>query len=675
MRIIKTRFWVGVILGLCALACGDVMAQQTINSIRTPLLSGLDLNSKLQNSFLETQSENEMQSEPAHDAQESFGMKKVLDNEHTQSNLQRIHHLNGLSRMMNDTLIVGYLPGDTVRVSGVWSNNGPIIVLQDGVLIFDHANATILGDLYVIGHGQVWADSSTLFFPQQYFYQRSILAVDTSVLNIQNSTLDFGGMSHNLVAYGNAEITFNNIHHADWTTAGIYDHVNFFCDGNNLGGEYICTGNSNINFRNTNTLLVWHHLPDTAVIQHQFPSGANVASYTFNNQQSGIQGVGYSVQLDTCTDVMWAIMPENGSDVSISNSTIRAIGLWFNRGDSVGISGLVNNSNYSNFTAPLADRNLQLQNSQLQTWSVYLFDSSEASISGCILGEVGAMGRSQITANGFYCDGSGGYFWASENGVVFASNVSVGTSVRSEKNGIMVFGYGSVNSGGAVSIAQSLLVVVQSSLPADPVANDGSTTWYMQVDAPAATYADSVVHIPGSVWIDQGPQGSFMNFTKYGVYYQIPNAPDWTPIDTGIYNEVRHGTLANWNTHGLAAGSYYIRLLSFNDLGDSIEAIRQVTLLPLILGIDESITDENISIYPNPSRREFQINLNLEKPETFSFRLIDLSGRFMGDDLQMELQQGLQNISFNTSDLSPGFYFLQIKTLKQTIVKRVQILN
>lgn len=166
-----------------------------------------------------------------------------------------------------------------------------------------------------------------------------------------------------------------------------------------------------------------------------------------------------------------------------------------------------------------------------------------------------------------------------------------------------------------------------------------------------------------------------MNFTKYGVYYQIPNAPYWTPIDTGIYNEVRHATLANWNTHGLAAGSYYIRLLSFNDLGDSIEAIRQVTLLPLILGIDESITDENISVNPNPSRGEFQINLNLEKPETFSFQLIDLSGRLIGDDLQMELQQGLQNISFNTSDLSPGFYFLQIKTPKQMILKRVQILN
>lgn len=653
----------------------DVSGQHSTKNTKTGVFSSINVNEILRPSSLQPDNVSQSIGSAEVNNRNSTGLKKLLDSQQSRATLLQLHQIASSQRMMDDTLIVGFLPGDTLRVTGVWANNGPIIVLQDGVLIFDHANATILGDLFVIGRGQVWVDSSTLFFPQQYFYQRSILVVDTTVLNIQNSTLDYGGMSHNFIAYGHAQVTLNNVHQADWTTAGIYDHANFFCDGNNLGGEYICTGNSTVHFRNTSTLLVWHHLPDSAVIQHQFPTGPTIPAYTFNNQQPGIQGVGYTVQLDSCSDVMWAIMPENGSDVTLSNSTIRAIGLWFNRGDSVSISGLVNNSNYSNFIAPLADRNLNLINTQLQTWSVYLFDSSQATISGCILGEVGAMGTSRITTNGFYCDGSGGYFWSSESGITFASNVSVATSVRSEKNGIMVFGYGSVNSGGAAAVGQSLLVVVQSSLPSDPVANDGATVWFLQVDAPVNAYIDSTVLLPGSTWIDQGPQGSFMHFNKYGMYYQIPNAGSWTPIDTGIANEVRHGILASWNTHGLTPGSYYVRLLSFNDLGDSIEAIRQVTLLPTILGVNAMNQTKFISVYPNPTSGSIQVNFELVKEATISLELSDLSGKILKKTEEIYLSSGNQSIVMDTQGLVSGMYFLLIRKQSGTQVERIHIIN
>ncbi len=661
---------------LCCSFSFELIAGQEATGIAPGFnFSSMNINARLKESFLGSQVIMDSGVESRRESAASSGLKKVIDNEQLLATCKQLQQLKAGQRMINDTLIVGYLPGDTVHISGSWSNNGPIIVLQDGVLIFDHANAEINGDLFVIGHGQVWADSSTLFFPQQYFYQRSILITDTTVLNIQNSTLDFGGMSHNFIAFGNAEAVLRNVHHADWTTAGIYGYANLFCDGNDLGGEYICTGNSTVYFRNTSTLLVWHHLPDSSIIQHQFPAGAIVPTYSFSNLISGIQGVGYSVQLDSCSDVMWAIMPENGSDVTLSNSTIRAIGLWLNRGDSISISGLVNNSNYSNFIAPLSDRNLSLINSQLQTWSVYLFDSSQANISGCILGEVGAMGNSRITANSFYCDGSGGYFWASESGITFASNVSVASIVRSEKSGIMVFAYGSVNNGGAAAIGNSLLVVVQSSLPSDPVVNDGATAWFLQVDAPTVTYTESTVQIPGSTWIDHGPQGSFMNFNKYGVYYQIPNSGTWIPIDTGITTEVRHGILANWDTHGLTHGNYYIRLLTHNDLGDSVEAIRQVTLLPTILDVNEKVADYVFSVFPNPSAGRIQIRVELKKAESFSIDLMDLSGKIIDIVPETHYQEGVHLIALSQIVPSSGIYFLRIKRKQDMIYMRVEIVN
>ena len=135
-------------------------------------------------------------------------------------------------------------------------------------------------------------------------------------------------------------------------------------------------------------------------------------------QHSGISGIGYQVSADSCHNVMWALMPVNGSDVTISNSNLRLIGCWFERGDVASVSGIFNNSNYSNYTAPLADRNLHLINTNVQTWSFYVFDSSQVDIDSCQLGEVGTQQSAFVHANNLLLDGSGGYF-GQQTAVVF----------------------------------------------------------------------------------------------------------------------------------------------------------------------------------------------------------------------------------------------------------------
>src|SRR6185436_18306331 len=101
-----------------------------------------------------------------------------------------------------DTVFVGDVPNDTLVISGNWTNNGPVFVFNDGVLIFQNANATIVGNMYVFQGGKIFADSSTLFFPQQYFYQRSLIVADTAFAQFDNCSFNYGGYSHNLVAAG-----------------------------------------------------------------------------------------------------------------------------------------------------------------------------------------------------------------------------------------------------------------------------------------------------------------------------------------------------------------------------------------------------------------------------------------------------------------------------------------
>ena len=558
-----------------------------------------------------------------------------------------------------DTIFVGAVPNDTLYITGTFFNNGPILVFNDGVLIFENANATINGDLFVFQNAKMQADSSTLNFPQLYFYQRSWILANNGKVNVNNCTLDFTGLSHNLLAVHDAQITMNNIQNIGFTTASAYHQASISIDSTNQAGEFILNDSATFNFENVNTLLLWHTVPQNATINTTFPAPGVVMSYQLDTTTSWATGIQYNVNVQNSTDVMWALMPVNGSDITITGSTIRAIGLWFTEGDTVNVSGLVNNSNYTSFLAPVPDRVLQLNNCNVQTWSLYVFDSSSIDITGSIIGEVGSMGRSFVTAQGVLCDGSGGYYWANDTSLSIAINSTVFSSIRSQGNGIFVFGYGSVN--GAVSaVGNSVMIVTQSSTPQDPIPYEKSVAWRVHINPLPVSFVDSVVEINGSAWIDQGPLGSFMDFGSYDMFFSTSSNPStWIPISTNNTVEVKNNFLAQWNTGGLNAGSYNLRLNTFNDLGDSIDAVIQVSLLPAILGIDDNeIYDFSFS--PNPVKDHFNINFEMQSVGLSSIKIYDTNGKLVYE-LQKSFGTGKQSWNIDPGFLNAGIYHFEFK--------------
>lgn len=561
-----------------------------------------------------------------------------------------------------DTIFVGAVPNDTLYITGTFFNNGPILVFNDGVLIFENANATINGDLFVFQDAKMQADSSTLNFPQLYFYQRSWILANSGMVNVNNCTLDFSGLSHNLLAVNNAQITMNHIQNIGFTTASAYHQASISIDSTNQAGEFILNDSATYNFENVNTLLLWHTVPKNATMNTTFPPAGAVATYSLDTTSSWATGIQYSVNVQNSTDVMWALMPVNGSDVTITGSTIRAIGLWFTEGDTVNVSGLVNNSNYTSFLAPVPDRVLQLNNCSVQTWNLYAFDSSSIDITGSIVGEVGSMGRSFVTAQGVLCDGSGGYYWATDTTLSIAVNSTVFSSIRSQGNGIFLFGYSSVN-GVASAVGNSVMIVTQSSAPQDPVPYERSIAWRVHINPLPVSYVDSVVEVSGSAWIDQGPLGSFMDFGSYDLFYSTSANPSaWIPISTGNTVEVKNNLLAQWNTNGLSAGSYNLRLNTFNNLGDSIDAIIQVSLLPSILGIDEIKNEiSEYSFSPNPVKDRFSINFMMQSAGETSLKIYDTKGKLV---YETQKSFGLGNQSWNIESgfLNSGIYHIEFQT-------------
>jgi len=561
-----------------------------------------------------------------------------------------------------DTLIIGDTPNDSLIITGNYVHNGPIFILNDGLLRFKNANATILGDIYIFGtNARMYADSSYLYFPQQYFYHRALILAMNAKVEIKNTTLDYSGLSHALVAMDSSSLIMQNVHLYGFTTNGVYDHATLDINGSNQAGEYVTTDYCNLQFKHAHTILLWHQLPDTAVLNFTFPPNDTVYHYVFNDTVAGVSGINYSIKVDSCYDLMWGLMPVNGSDVTILNSEIRAIGLWFKGNYISNVSGLVDNSTYTNFTAPLSDRNLQLINSKVQTWSLYPMDTTTVNISSCILGEVGTENRSKANANGVFMDGSGGYFWASDTSLTIAGFSSFTSNIRSERNGFVIFAYSSATNGIATSLGSSVLMVIQSALPQDPIPYDASCAWFANINQPSSGFVDDSVQFIGSAWIDKTPISTLMDFNYYKMYYKKDIETNWHLFKQASYQEVHNNYLATLNTAGLTSGNYNIKLTLFDNYLDSAEAIKSINLQPLILSSPNVETrNSNLEIYPNPAAGECTVSFSIQNKSEVNIRIIDIYGKVMENIYSEKINSGVYKLKINLSKFTNNVYFVEM---------------
>lgn len=574
--------------------------------------------------------------------------------------LEKFRNTHFLNKIRNKAfnadsmLIIGAIPGDSLVITGDWLCKVDILVFGDGKLRFKNANATILGNLYVWGEtAEITADSSILYIPQLYFYQRSIVAAGAGKVRFDHVTLNFSGLSHNIVAADSSTFEFTDVKKIGFTTNGVYGKSKYYIDGTNLAGEFVIGDQCHLDFHNAKTVLLWHEVPQDGVFHFNFPPAGKVPSYNFNPHLPGIANIDYQIKLDSCTDVMWALMPANGSDVDIIDSEIRAIGLWFLAPDSVAVNGLVNNSDYFDFTASLSDRNLRLRNSSVQTWSLYPMRKSRISVQGCIVGEIGSMGTSQVQTNSVFVDGSGGYMWANDTSFFMSFSTPVTTHVRSEKNGIMIFAYSPLSFGTATALGNSTLLVIQSSLPEEPVAYDNASVWNVNMLQPSSGYSNSLIPITGYALIDRTATSINPNMAWYQMFYSTTESDSLIAITERIKLEKRNEILAMWNTGGLKAGQYLLHIFVSDASANPVivEAVRAFTLNPGFLEID-SRNIPGINIYPNPVSETMNIKVPWTKAKA---TIVNSSGVSVWHG---DIEQN--TISIDMSANPSGLYVLKI---------------
>ena len=563
---------------------------------------------------------------------------------------------------LGDTLVIGATPGDDLVIEGEWFHPGPIIVLGDGVLRFRNTHATILGDLFTMQDARIFVDSSTLYFPQEYFYQRNIFLTGNSSMKVNHSTLDFGGMVHSLATVDSASLELINVKKPDFSTVGMYGKSFITIDSIDMAGEFIIDENVNLDIRHATTVLLWHSFDDDAKIDVSFPDGNQVDSYVFNGSTSGVTGVNYSISINNCKHVLWGMMPYNGSDVTISNSRIRSIGMQFRGSDSVSVSGLVNDNHYDNYTAPLTDRYFHLNNCDVRTWSLYTFDNVFVDVKGCILGEIGVMQNSEVNVFNTYIDGSGGYFFSTDTTFSVIGFSSLTATLRSSSHGVVIFAYSGMMNGLVQALDNSILMLIQSSTTIDPVYDPGAVVWVARINSPSG-FANSDVKIEGSAWIDKGAESNLMDFGHYAIYYQkTSDTTTWYPIGGQQETEIKDDVLVTWNTQGIEPGAYFLRLDLTDDWGNVVTALQTFTLLPGFLGTDDEAGLKNEpNIFPNPFRDMITVTIPDQNNEQISLSIYNTLGEIVFSTTKKQTTSAKTGFSIDGSRFSPGVYYYRLE--------------
>lgn len=561
-------------------------------------------------------------------------------------------------------LYVGNTPNDTLVVTGPWQNNSPVFVVNDGVLIFNNAQATISGFLLVAGTGKIIATNSSFYFPQQYFYEWGLQAAQHGQMYMRNCTLDFNGLAHDIGISDSATLIQQNVYFNDNnTTTGINNQATYILDSVNLAGEIVATDSIHLILENVDTVKVWHQVMNGQGLTWTFPNGINLQHYAIGPDSAGVTGIQYTVEADNIEHLFWALMPDNGSNVNISNSTITSVGVLFSGTDTANVQGLVDNSTYTTSPTFFTDRTFHLNNCSVQTWGIYPGDTSIVNITSCIAGEIGSGGMAKTNCSDLFADGSAGYVWANSKAFLSSSGCGLKCPIRAEQAGFVISAFNSITAATGYAIDSGLLIMIQTPTISAPVAYDGSDVWVGMLSPQSANTGDTVL-LTGSAYILRGPTSRLMSFSSYYVAYQAPGSNSYVTIGDTSATPVTQNTLASWPTIGLAPGQYNLVLIIKDNYGDSVTVNSAITLQPIGTGI-ANIQNSEVKVYPNPTTN--QLTITADQMAVNKVTLLNMLGQTVFNYNYIAGDKTPLNIDFST--VPAGVYIYRVTDENAQVVE------
>jgi hypothetical protein len=551
---------------------------------------------------------------------------------------------------LDSDIVVGFPDSNETRViSGTYSHQGRILVLNNGTLILDSADFTLRGDIFVFNHGTMRIRKGRFLVPQQFAYQYGSQVSNDGRFELDSCQARYGGSSWGVAVTDSASFTVRACTlRYGFTTVSLLGHAQVSYSGSDFSSEYVVFDSSRLALLGSDTALVWLGFASGSVVDISLPGAdTTIRHWEIHDGLPGVSGLGYSVTLDTMTGVLWGSFPQQGCSVTIRDSRMRATGLLMPGPDSIHISGLVNNQQHSDFLFPLSDRYFRLVNTFLATWNLYPVDSVNFVLESSVFGEMLSMGARKALIQNCICDGSGGYIGSEGDGQLFFVLSMIQTQVVSRDRSLMVGAASTVRFGPVNATDASTMLLMFCESEFDPRALDTSVVYLCDYAIPGWASVDTFLSITGTADILPGPLNP-LRFASYRFSYASADSQTvWHPIGTLHTTPVHNDTMESWDTHGLEPGPYILKMTLKNSYGDSIEPTKGVNLG--YASVEDGTRQTVFGSRPLPTVVRSILFLP-PSPLSIHYSLFSLSGQKL-----LALHPGPNGLGH----LAPGIYFLR----------------
>ncbi|MFA5032148.1 MAG: T9SS type A sorting domain-containing protein [bacterium] len=555
--------------------------------------------------------------------------------------------------------------------------NNNIVLIGNGQLIVRSCSLCVKGCIYSIQNSLFSIDSGTLIMPQEYVYQFGFISIDSSKIEIKHSTLNSsnlplgGGVGGSLdMTLSGGSLVFDSVRMDNsFVSFGIMGHNSKInVRHTNRAGEFVVIGDSaSVHISHSDSIIVWIGFPRGSSGKLYGDSlNANKWINHFTYPDTTCKRINYSFVLDSLTGLRLGTMTMDSTNVDLYNIDGIFAGNIFEIPLNDTITGLVDYSEYSDFTAPLPGRTYHLVNSSVNAWNLYFNAGTQLSIKGSIFGECILSDSAKSTFTNATCDGAAGHIGTSSDSLLICFLTSLYTdAVMDGKSLSMMFLTSMSGNGHLVARNMATVVLYNTILPNPIMIYDSATVLVSALYPTSPAYTNDSILIRGSANMVKGPSSHF-NFEGYRIEYaSANNTSAFFPITGKITTPVDNSKLCKFSTYGLNAGVYIIRLwYFFSTFGtnDSFNFDNSIYLNWQNVAEDKTLKTLSFSVLPGVFNKQVSINYVIPNPAEIDLSIYNISGEKVATIDKGMKNAGEYTVKWNGKKFANGTYFCELKT-------------
>ena len=500
--------------------------------------------------------------------------------------------------------------------------DGNLLILNRGKLIVNGAVFTIDGKIAMVNDAVLEINNGKLLIEQDYIYEHSATLMNNAALKIKNSIFESSNQSWSVGMINSASFEMDSVEIQNgFITTGLLDSSSAKINSCKTPGEFLCFGNTHLHISNSDFVLYWLVLQESSNVDISFPKDSLVAEWILQDEEN-ISGIPYSVSISNSSNVMWGIIAESNSKARISDSELRTIGIMTTGSDSVTIMNITNNSNHDNDDINISDRELNLTNCSVRTWSFYPTDQSRIYIESCVFGELLCQDTSRATVANSICDGTGGYLGTQQSSYAFIHSSLVSSQLICRDQSVLVSGNNAITGPEIDADESAIAAFINTETRVEPQAHSEAIIFELNLN-PIEAAIDEIVPVNGTARIIKGPL-SPIEFNEYNLYSSPAEDATWNLINNTYPSPVYNDLLAEWNTDGYESGLYNLKLVLYHSYEDSVSC-QSTALLRNETSVEYNQNSHCPDISPNPVNDVLKIN-NLPVNDEFDIVIYNIHG-------------------------------------------------